>query len=77
MDKVKLPRLFEASDYHDIAMVNRFLAGTGIKAKEVGFDGYSYIGLFYTGNLKDINLTDLAHSQRWHLEGVKFNESVA
>lgn len=50
-----LPRLVRVIDYHEFDCVQdnmRLLLPT-IKVKEIGFDGFEYIGIAYTGNLKD------------------------
>jgi hypothetical protein len=54
--KLELPQIIEVRDYHEFDEIEDTLNQLGIspkiKLKEVGFDGYCYVGIAYAGNLK-------------------------
>ncbi|MFA7219062.1 MAG: hypothetical protein WC119_00860 [Synergistaceae bacterium] len=52
MSDIKLPKLLEASDYHEFVAIDTALNGTGIRCKEIGFNG-KYLGIIYTGTFQD------------------------
>jgi hypothetical protein len=68
---IKLPRLFTAFDYHEIISIADCLDGTGLRAREVGFDQDCgmYIGVVYTGRMPGKKMLEaMAKRQKLRLD---------
>ena len=53
--EVKLPHIYEVSDYHDFDSLRNIFSEIirGVKVKEIGFCGTHYTGIAYVGSLSD------------------------